>query len=155
MKNEEKIFMLMVLIIMILMVMVSFQYGAGSRTLPMISGTFAALLMGFLVIMSVSAPISDWYQKFEVKSILSEKELSVAEKKRELSVVAWFSGCTVVIYLLGFMIGIPLFLFLFLKIWAKESWLLSVVLAAVVLAVVYVAFVYILRVPLHGGMLLT
>ena len=154
MKNEEKIFMLVVLIITVIMVVVSFQYSSGSRMLPLFSGIFVFLLMGFLVIMSFFSFLAGWYQKFEMKSILSEKVLSLDEKKREFSVVAWFSGCTVLIYLLGFMIGIPLFLFLFLKIWAKESWLLSVVLAAVVSVVVYFTFVYILRVPLHGGMLL-
>ena len=154
MKNEEKIFTLLVLIITILMVIVSFQYSGGSRMLPLLSGIFTSLLMGFLVIMTFFPSIASRYQKFEMKSILSEKLLSVSEKKREFSVVAWFTGCTVLIYLLGFMIGIPLFLFLFLKIWAKESWPLSVVLAVVVPAIIYFTFVYLLNVPLHRGLLL-
>ena len=91
----------------------------------------------------------------EKKSVLSDKSLNEDEKKRERSVIAWFSGCTIIIYFLGFLIGIPAFLFLFLKLWAKESWLLSVVIATVVLAVIYFTFVYILSVPLHGGILLT
>ena len=155
MKNEEKIFMIFLLFIMLVMVFFSFNYSGGSKILPMISGIFSALIMGFMVILSFSSKITSWYQKFEKKSVLSERTMKEDEKKREISVIAWFSGCTVVIYFLGFLVGIPLFLFLFLKLWAKESWLLSVVLATTVLVVVYFAFVYILRVPLHGGMLLT
>jgi hypothetical protein len=155
MKNEEKIFMIFLLIIIHLMVFFSFQYSGGSQILPLISGIFSALIMVFLVIMSFFPKIISFYQKFETKSVLSESVLNVAEKKREVSVIAWFSGCTAAIYILGFLIGIPLFLFMFLKIWAKESWLLSLVLAAVVLGVVYFTFIYILRVPLHGGILLS
>lgn len=155
MKNEEKIFMVFLLIIMLLMIVFSFNYSGGSQILPLASGIFSVLIVGFLVIMSFSSKIISFYQKFESKTVLSEDILNVDEKKREISVIAWFSGCTVAIYFLGFLIGIPLFLFMFLKIWAKESWLLSLVLAAVVLGVVYFAFIYILRVPLHGGILLS
>jgi len=153
MKNEEKIFMIFLLVIMLLMVFSSFNYSGGSQILPLISGIFSVLIVGFLVIMSLFPKVISFYQKFETKSVLSEDVLNVDEKKRELSVIAWFSGCTAAIYFLGFLIGIPLFLFMFLKIWAKESWLLSSVLAAVVLGVVYFAFIYILRVPLHSGIL--
>ena len=155
MKNEEKIFMIFLLIIMLLMVFLSFNYSGGSQILPLSSGIFSALIVGFLVVMSFSSKIISFYQKFEAKSVLSEDVLNVDEKKRELSVIAWFSGCTAAIYFLGFLIGIPLFLFMFLKIWAKESWLLSSVLAVVVLGVVYFAFISILRVPLHSGILLS
>ena len=153
MKNEEKIFLIFLLIIILLMVFFSFNYSGGSQILPLVSGIFSALIVGFLVIMSFSSKIISFYQKFETKSVLSEEVLNVDEKKREISIIAWFSGCTAAIYFLGFLIGIPLFLFMFLKIWAKESWLLSSVLAAVVLIVVYFTFIYILRVPLHGGIL--
>ena len=155
MKNEEKIFMISLLLIMLLMVFFGFIYSGESKILPMISGVFSALIMGFMVIMSFSAKITSWYQRFEKKSVLSERTMKEDEKKREISVIVWFSGCTVVIYFLGFLVGIPLFLFLFLKLWAKESWLLSVVLSTAVLVVVYFTFVYILRVPLHRGLLLT
>ena len=147
--------MIFLLIIMLLMVFSSFNYSGGSQILPLTSGIFSALIVGFLVIMSLFPKVISFYQKFETKSVLSEDVLNVDEKKRELSVIAWFSGCTAAIYFLGFLIGIPLFLFMFLKIWAKESWLLSSVLAAVVLGIVYFTFIYILRVPLHSGILLS
>ena len=155
MKNEEKGFLIFLLIIILFMVFFSFNYSGGSQILPLISGIFSALIMGFLVIMSFSSKIISFYQKFETKSVLAEEVLTADEKKSELSVIAWFSGCTAMIYFLGFLIGIPLFLFMFLKLWAKESWLLSVVLAAVVLGVVYFTFIYILKVPLHSGILLS
>ena len=152
MKNEERIFMIFLLLIMLLMVVLGSRYDAASKILPMASGIVATLIVAFLLLMSFSARISAWYQKFEKRPVLTESALSVKEKKRELSVIAWFSGCTVAVYFLGFLVAIPLFLFSFLKFWAKESWLMSLVLAAAVPAIVYFTFVYILSVPLHTGL---
>jgi hypothetical protein len=151
MKNEERIFMIFLLIVMLLMVFLSFSYGSGSKILPMCSGIFSVLIVTFLLIMSLSSRMSACYQKFEKRSVLTEGVLSLKEKKRELSVIAWFSGATAAIYFLGFLVAIPIFLFLFLKMWAKESWFMSLVLAAAVPAIVYFTFVYVLSVPLHRG----
>ena len=151
MKYEEKGFMIILLIVMISMFFMGFKYSGNAKVLPLLSGIFSAAIMGFLVFMAFSARLSAWYQKLEAATILSKVVLSAEEKKRELSVAAWFAGCTVLIYLLGFVIGIPVFLFMFLKIWAKETWLLSFVLSVVVLGVVFFCFIYLLRVPLHEG----
>ena len=151
MKHEEKGFMIILLIVMLTMFFMGFQFGGNAKVLPLLSGIFSAAMIGFLVFMAFSTRLSTWYQNLEAATILSEVDLNTAEKKRELSVAAWFTGCTVLIYLFGFVVGIPLFLFLFLKIWAKESWLLSFVLSVVVLGVIFFSFVSILRVPLHEG----
>jgi len=55
---------------------------------------------------------------------------------------------------LGFLFAVPLFLFLFLKIGAKEGWVLSLSMSGVVLGVVYFIFVHILQIPLHTGIFL-
>ena len=151
MKHEEKGFMIILLIVMLSMFFMGFQFGGNAKVLPLLSGIFSAAMMGFLIFMAFSTRLSAWYQKLESATILSKVDLNAKEKKRELSVAAWFAVCTVLIYLFGFVIGIPLFLFLFLKIWAKESWLLSIVLSVAVLGVIFFSFVSILRVPLHEG----
>ena len=151
MKHEEKVFMIVLLIIMLSMLFMSVRFSPGAKVLPIISGIFSAAMTGFLVLMTFSPQLTAWYQKLEAKTILSKVILSGEEKKREIWIVGWFTGCTLLIYFFGFIIGIPLFLFLFLKVWAKESWLLSVILSAVVLGVVYFSFVRILSVPLHEG----
>lgn len=151
MKHEERVFMIILLIVMLVMAIMALKYGSGARILPMASGICAAALMAFLVSMAFFPRIKAWYQKLEAKTILSKVDLSKAEKRREIWIVVWFTGCTFLIYVFGFVIGIPLFLLAFLKIWGKESWVLSVALSAVVLGVVWLSFVYFLSVPLHEG----
>jgi hypothetical protein len=58
------------------------------------------------------------------------------------------------IVLLGFSISVPLFVFLYLKLQGKESWILSVVLAAVAWVFVYGLFDQLLHLPFPQGWLL-
>jgi len=43
-------------------------------------------------------------------------------RKRTIQIVSWMAGFILMIWLLGFLIGMPLFIFLYLKFQAKESW---------------------------------
>jgi hypothetical protein len=153
MKNEERVFIIALLIIILLMTILSFHFSRGAKLLPLLSGIATSVMIIFLLLMACSSKIAAWYQKFESKTVSSTEVANGMGKKKEVSVVAWFSGCVVALYFLGYMIGITVFLFMFLKIWAKESWLLSLLSSVIVLGVVYFAFVYILRVPLHEGIL--
>ena len=60
-------------------------------------------------------------------------------------------GCSAFIYIAGFLVAIPVFLFLFLKCRSKEGWVVSIITPCVVVGVVYVAFVWLLRIPLYQG----
>ena len=85
--------------------------------------------------------------------VATDSELSEI-KRKERSVVGWLLFLVAATYILGFMIAIPLFLFLFLKFWAKESWVLSICMSGVVLGVVFFIFAHILQVPFHSGIIL-
>ena len=151
MKNEQKAFMIFLIFLMVGMTLLSLRFSPGSRMLPMISGICASTIAAFLILMSFSPSTAAWYSRLEKKSLFSAEDMSIEERKKEISVIAWFLGCSILIYLVGFTIAIPLFLFMFLKWRAKEGWMLSVVIPCVVAAVVYFAFVWILRVPLYKG----
>jgi len=151
MKDEQKAFMIFLISVMLGMTLLSLRFSPGSRMLPMVSGICASAIAAFLILMSFSPRTASWYGRLEKKSLFSAETMTNEERKKEVSIVAWFLGCSILIYLVGFMIAIPLFLFMFLKWRAKEGWVLSVVVPCVVAAVVYFAFIWILRVPLYKG----
>lgn len=151
MKTEQKVFTIFLLFVALIMTIASLRFGAGAKILPFFSGLFTLAILAVLVLMNYSPKFLAWYQALEKKPVLEGEELKKEEKKKELSVTLWFVGCTALIYLLGFQIGTPLFLFLFLKIREKESWLISLILSIAVLLVVYSIFMKMLHVPLHKG----
>lgn len=153
MKTEEKAFMVFLLAVTAGLTVLSFGFSTGSRMLPLVSGGFATALLLFLVFLSLRPRLADWYAKLEKQALMDMAPLTREEKKRELSVFAWFLGGVLLVYLLGFIVAIPLFLFLFLRFSARESWTICLALPAAVIAVVYMAFVYILMIPLEAGIL--
>ncbi len=68
------------------------------------------------------------------------------------SVFGWAAGFSLVIYLLGFHIAVPLFAFFYLK-WRGRSWLTAIIFAVVVLAFVYGVFELGLKAPLFKGLI--
>ena len=153
MKTEYKILTLVILSIALIMTVVSFKYGQGARRLPFYSGIITVILMTGVLLISFSPRLAAWYEKVEEAAETADVEKSRKERKKELYVIGLLIGCMVCIYLLGFQVGTPLFLFVFLKFWEKESWLLSIIVSGVVTVVVCFGFYYLLRVPLHTGII--
>lgn len=163
MKTEEKVFAFLLLGIVCFMMFLTFGYRPGSRLVPQVIGLCTLALMIILCTMAISPKFASWYQKVEGKSALMGMGKQLIEsgrkadqkgvKTREISVAGWLLFLTAVTYILGFLVAIPLFLFLFLKLWAKEGWLLSLCMSGVVLGVVFFIFAYILQIPLHQGII--
>jgi hypothetical protein len=75
-------------------------------------------------------------------------------RKRTALAAAWIVGFFAAVVLLGFPLAVPLFVFLYLKLEARESWALCAVFAAVVSAVFYGLFDRMLHLPFPQGWLL-
>jgi hypothetical protein len=91
-----------------------------------------------------------------IRELRSKKETRGAEEATPLSAYwqtgAWIGGLALAIYIIGFLISIPLFIMLYLK--RKGSgWLKSIIVAGVTTAFLYLAFEVALRVDLYRGLL--
>lgn len=163
MKSEEKVFTFFLLFIVVMMMALTFGYRPGAKLVPMLVGVCTLVLLVSLSLMIVFPRFASQYQKFEGKSLLylkakeSEKsnvgmkEAEETDRKKERSVVGWLLFLAASTYLFGFFIAIPLFLFLFLRFWAHESWVLSLTMSGIILGAVFFIFAYVLNVPLHQG----
>ena len=65
----------------------------------------------------------------------------------------WMLGFFAAIVLVGFMIAVPLFLFLYLKLQAREGWPMSIGLTLIVFAAFYGLFEALLHLPFPAGLL--
>src|SRR5262245_6128419 len=88
-------------------------------------------------------------QDFRLADHLPEREVV----RRSAVAAAWIVGFFALILLLGFAIAVPLFVFLYLKLEGKESWLLSVVFAAAAWGFFYGLFDLLLHLPFPQGWL--
>jgi hypothetical protein len=70
-----------------------------------------------------------------------------------VSIASWILMFFIAIWLLGFSFAVPLTMFLYLKLGAKEKWSTTLILTACGWAFFYTVFAYALRIPFPEGIL--
>lgn len=124
----------------------------GARLFPLAIAVPSLVLAVLLVVISLGsrgtavAPVAD-----------ADAELAMApeeRRRRTAEIGAWFLGIFVAVYLLGFLVAIPIAALAYLRFAARESWSTSVAIAAVCWALVFGVFDRLLHVPLPAGELL-
>jgi len=166
MKTEEKIFTIFFLVVVAAMIFFTLDIQRpGSKLMPFVVGLGTLVLLILLTAMALSRRLASWYRRLEGRATPSlsgitpdasgseDKAQALKTRKKEIAVVGWLMFLTAATYFLGFLVAIPVFLFLFLKFWAKEGWGISLGMPFAVSAAVYLVFVYILQIPLHTGVL--
>jgi uncharacterized membrane protein YadS len=118
------------------MVIDSFRYPFQARIFPLFSGglTLALLLVAFVI---------DLRQK-------KGEGKEAQNLRRELDVIGWFIIFFIGVYLIGYHVGIPLMVLLFLKLHARYTWrsaLMYALLAFVMVLIFSNAY------PLYKGLL--
>ena len=79
----------------------------------------------------------------------------VTAKKRAIIMFSWLVGFFLLIWLLGFPIGIPLMMFCYLKFQGEEPWVLSIALTIIAWVCFYALFVKLLTLPFPEGLIIT
>jgi hypothetical protein len=87
----------------------------------------------------------------EIEPELSERETA----RRELALWGWFLGFVAGILLFGFWVTIPIFLVTFLRLQARSSWPMALVLGIGATALLYIAFAMVFRLEVHPGFITT
>jgi hypothetical protein len=73
--------------------------------------------------------------------------------RRTTEIAAWILGIFLAIYLVGFLIAVPLAAVAYLRVMAREGWVASLVVAVLCWALVFGIFDRVLHVPLPTGQL--
>jgi len=150
MKKYNIFFLIGLLLILGAGLIVSMGYPARARYFPVIVIIFCSIL--------VSAELIKEIRKMYVFTAENRKDEPgppVAETDRDkmslVAAVSWIAGLALMIWILGFIIALPLFTFIYVKL-NGEMWRWAALLSAAMLAIVYVCFVVLLKMPLYEGL---
>jgi len=89
--------------------------------------------------------------QFAVQTDVSPEQV----KQRTITMFTWLFGFFLMIWLLGYVIAIPVMVFSYLKFHSNESWLLSTTLTVIAFVFFYSLFVKLLTLPFPEGLLIT
>lgn len=178
--NSGKIFTSVVMLaIFVVMVGIATQYAPQARFMPLVIGIPGIALClfqlflefrerrrpkagkpagsrgGFALAQDEVAGMVGHKMDFEMaheKLQVVQSELPKAgETRREIVLWAYFIGLVGSLILFGFWLTIPVFLAVFLRCYAEESWRFSLVLSAAATTLLFLVFEKGLAVVLHGG----
>jgi hypothetical protein len=142
----NRLFSTAILIFLLGIVIYSFKYPFEARLFPWVVGIPAALVMLVQTLTEFSGKESATQEEGD----LSEQEGS--DPRAYASIIAWMIGFLIMIYVLGFLVGIPLFVFLYLKT-KGLGWFRSLALAVGLIIAIYGIFFLGMEMRLYPGLI--
>ncbi|MFC1873137.1 tripartite tricarboxylate transporter TctB family protein [Chloroflexota bacterium] len=157
MRNGTFWFTVLLGVIVLGFVLFSFNYKAEPRFIPLLVG-IPTLIMIILVLLSERYPklislfnvsLGDVESVLKRKPAQSETDLG----RKVLAILAWMAGFILLIFLVGFIIAVPIFVFLFLKIYTRAGWLTAVIISLIMVGLIYGGFEVLMRANMFEGLL--
>ena len=128
------------------------RYPMDAKRFPFIIGLIILVLTSILIVRAVrpSRERSKNGQESVLDNVVEQKDL--VPGRILLTSVAWIVGILLSVYFLGYLIGLPLYVFLYCKLHGGK-WLMSISLGLGVLAFIYLVFVVALSFSFPKGLL--
>lgn len=154
------------LLFMIALVVMSFDYRPNARIVPLVIAVPTTIILGVVLLMLLSERVYNVVNGDTESSLLGvdDEQFGGAEKdeldpeealyrQRKRQVIAFGSvlSLLVLVFLVGYLVAIPIFLIVLYRWWAEQSWLVTLVTTVIVWAFVYVVFYILLGARLFTG----
>ena len=160
--NDRTLFTLGVFVVVLGFLILALDYQPRARLVPLIIAVPTLLLTLFQFLIDAIPAVGrrfSFFQEYDLFGIETGRAAEPSEGKRpsgnvfrrELSFAAWLLFLVALIYFIGYLAAIPLFMILFMRLRSSERWLVTLSITAVTWAFVYLVFIVIMGAPLHEG----
>ncbi len=160
--TDRTLFTLGVFVLVLVFLVLSLGYQPRARLVPLIIAVPTLLLTLLQLLIDMIPAVArrfSFFQEYDLFGIDSGRAAEPSEEnrrsgtvyRRELGFAAWLLLLMALIYFLGYLVAIPLFLILFMRLRSSESWLMTLSITAATWAFVYVVFIMVMGAPLHPG----
>jgi hypothetical protein len=145
----EKIFSWVLFLLFVFLFLATWSYGAKARLAPLFMLVPGIILTGIHLGRIHRQP--DLIKGEGVAEEDGESFEINAPFDQEMCMVVWFIAFAALIWLIGFLIATPLFLILYLRLWAKEKWRLTLSLAVITTLCIYLIVEWAFKIILYRG----
>ena len=145
----EKIFSWFIFLFFGFLFFATWNYGAKARLAPLLMLVPGVILTGLHLWRIHRQP--ELIKEQGVDEEDGESYEITAPFDQEMWMVAWFIGFAALIWLVGFLVATPLFLILYLRLWAKEKWTRILPLAVITTICIYLIVELAFKIILYRG----
>ncbi|MEW6674009.1 MAG: tripartite tricarboxylate transporter TctB family protein [Thermodesulfobacteriota bacterium] len=151
MRKSQLAFIVIFLCILAMLFYVTLDYPWRARNLPLLVIAVAMLILVRELLKEISR--GKGAVAADANISLPERGQTEAESPLKYAVVfGWLSGLVLLIWIFGFLIAFPVYIFAYIKM-NGEKWIWAFVVSVSFLIVVYFVFGVLLEIPLYGGLL--
>ncbi|MFC1872270.1 tripartite tricarboxylate transporter TctB family protein [Chloroflexota bacterium] len=154
-------FTVLISIIALMFIVGAFDYGDRARLVPILVG-IPTLLLGMLVLISEKYPrlisgfdisVEDFTPKDEEIETRFKQEVVQHSTKGVLTIYSWMWGFFILVFLVGFLIAVPVSTFLYIKLRERTGWLKALVISIGIGGLIYLGFEILIGTILFEGIL--
>jgi hypothetical protein len=151
MGKKDISFLLLLLAVLIAGFVVVVGYPPRARFFPMIVISLCGVIVMGELLKAFIAHLKSGAAGRESRGKEESPETGKPQQKT-IELLAWISGFALSIWLLGFVIGMPLFMLVYVKM-KGEGWRWAIILSVTMFLIVYACFSILLNIPVYEGML--
>ena len=128
---------------------------------PFKASLFPLSIAGFVIVLAAIEVFLSLFLKQDAKEISTmDFKMAGAEdadideatvRKRVLTLTLWMLAFLILIMLVGFPVAVPIFFVVFLRIYGKEGWKMTIILTAAAWVAFYGLFIRLLHIPFGDG----
>ena len=152
MKRKDFLFYLILLIGLAAAFVTTLGYPSRARLFPIIvislcGGFVLWALVKMFIALNKALSLKEYRQKNE-----KAPEPDEGYRRQFFFAFAWIGAFILLVWLLGFVVGLPLFVFAYIKTY-EEGWRWAIISTIIMFLIVYVVFAVLLKIPLYEGLL--
>lgn len=147
--KRENLFLLLWLAVFIMFVAIASGYNSKARMVPLVVGIPGIVLAAVELARSAREKKPEMVEVEEGEEPMTVQELH----RREISMLLWIALLFLLLWLVGFLYTIPLYMILFIRARSREGWPLAIGMALGSWAFLHFLFVQFLKIQLYPGLI--
>lgn len=124
-----------------------------ARTWPYEAALFPKTVTTVVLIVTLLSLFTECYKRIKKSEPVKEQVIKTGFGKNALVNIIWLAAYTIGVWLLGYFIASVLYVFLYMKVKGKLSWLVSTLVSVGIFAFLAVVFVVFLEIKIFPGVL--
>ncbi|GAB6153811.1 hypothetical protein JCM17380_25610 [Desulfosporosinus burensis] len=152
--NGAVVFNIFLVLVFAAVIIVSLGYSYRARLTPLVIGIPGLLVTVITLVFELrKSMIKQDPSAVDQSAAATEKSKNKEKVRKEIIAFSWLTGLFLLIYVVGFIIAIPIYLFLYLKIKSQEKLVFSGLFSLISWGALYGFFGLILHIPLYPGII--
>ncbi|MBK7993938.1 MAG: hypothetical protein IPK14_11110 [Blastocatellia bacterium] len=157
--REKAILTFIITVFVLLFLFSTITLSPTARLVPLAILIPTLLILIFQLILDFSPKLSEYYKKYDRVDLFNVKRRKYTDKeilnhlyKEEIKIFSYLLLLIISIYLLGVLITLPSYIFLYLRFGVQEKTKIATIISVAIFSLLYFVFIWLLKINFYSGL---